>query len=82
MGPSRLGARLNRFGRRALRTAAAPRAVQVEAPGGFLRGLRPTPSTHSEQAFLFDRQAGLAFRTLDMPSPSRVLDLIAQLAHA
>lgn len=81
-GPQQLGAWLDRFGRPAVWTAAAPRAEHVDALGEFLRGLPPARGTHSTQVFLFDREARLAFRTVDMPSPAHVVDLIGQLARA
>lgn len=54
----------------------------MEPLAGFLRGQARLSSSHSTQVFLFDRQARLAFRTVDLPSAEHVTDLLAQLARA
>jgi protein SCO1/2 len=81
-GPLQLAAWLDRFGRQAAWSAAAPRPEDVDGIGAFLRGIAPTRGAHSTQVFLFDRDAKLAFRTLDMPSADHVVDLLGQLARA
>lgn len=81
-GPRQLGSWLERFGRHARWDAAAPRPQDVDPLAEFLRGVPPARGSHSTQVFLFDREARLAFRTLDMPSPAHVVDLLDQLARA
>lgn len=78
--PKALGAWLDRFGRPPGWSAAAPGLDEVEPLASFLRG--QARSSHSTQVFLFDRQARLAFRTVDLPSAEHVADLLAQLARA
>lgn len=80
--PKALGAWLDRFGRPANWSAAAPRPDDVEALAGFLRGQAAGAASHSTQVFLFDRQARLAFRTVAMPPADHVAALLGQLVRA
>lgn len=73
---------LGRFGQHRFWTASAPRVQDVDALAEFLRGVPPTTGTHSSQVFLFDRQAKLAFRTVELPSVEHVVELLALLAVA
>lgn len=73
---------LGRFGQHRLWTAAAPRVQDVDSLAEFLRGVPPRSGTHSSQVFLFDRQARLAFRTVELPSAEHVVELLAVLAAA
>ena len=54
----------------------------VDALAEFLRGVPPKTGTHSSQVFLFDRQARLAFRTVELPSVEHVVELLTMLAAA
>ena len=80
--PQVLSDGLGRFGRYHLWTAGAPRVEDVDRLAEFLRGVPPKAGTHSPQVFLFDRQARLAFRTVDLPSAEHVAYLLTQLAAA
>ena len=51
-------------------------------PSESLRGISPKTGTHSSQVFLFDRQAKLTFRTIELPSAEHVAELLAMLAAA
>jgi protein SCO1 len=73
---------LGRFGPYRFWTAGLPRVQDVDALAEFLRGVPPNPGTHSSRVFLFDRQARLAFRTVELPSAHHVAELLAQLAAA
>jgi protein SCO1 len=81
--PKALDAWLSRFGAPPQRwTAAVPRMQEVDALIDFLRGRASGVDRHTAQAFLFDRQARLAFRTIDMPSGADLSALMRQLAEA
>ena len=54
----------------------------VDALAEFLRGVPPKTGTHSSQVFLFDRQARLAYRTVELPSAEHVVELLAMLSAA
>jgi protein SCO1/2 len=73
---------LDRFGPYRSWSAAVPRVQDIELLAGFLRGVPPNTGTHSSQVFLFDRQARLAFRTVELPSAEHVVELLAMLAAA
>lgn len=73
---------LGRFGQYRFWTAGVPRVQDVDVLTEFLRGVPPSAGTHSSQVFLFDRQARLAFRTVELPSAEHVAELPAQLAVA
>lgn len=79
--PKALEAWLSRFGASPQRwTAAVPRMQDVDVLLDFLRGRSGGVDRHTAQAFLFDRQARLAFRTIDMPSGAELSTLMRQLA--
>lgn len=73
---------LGRFGQHRLWTAGAPRMQDVDTLAEFLRGVPPKTGTHSSQVFMFDRQARLAFRTVELPSVEHLVGLLEQLATA
>lgn len=80
--PQALHSWLGRFGQHRHWTAGAPRVQDVADLSEFLRGSPPKMGTHSSHVFLFDRQAKLAFRTVDLPSAEHVIELLAMLATA
>lgn len=80
--PQALHSWLGRFGQHRLWTAGVPRVQDVDALSEFLRGVPPKKGAHSSQVFLFDRQTKLAFRTVDLPSPEHVVELLSMLAAA
>ncbi len=80
--PQALRSWLGRFGQYRFWTAAVPRVQDLDVLAEFLRGVPLHAGTHSSQVFLFDRQARLAFRTVDLPSAEHVAELLAQLAAA
>lgn len=80
--PQSLHTWLGRFGHPRLWTAGLPRVQDVDALSESLRGIPPKTGTHSSQVFLFDRQAKLAFRTVELPSAEHVAELLAMLAAA
>jgi protein SCO1 len=49
--------------------AAVPAVREVDGLAAFLRGGLPSSGTHTNQVFVFDRQARLAYRTGDDPPP-------------
>jgi protein SCO1 len=76
-----LAAWLGRFGPPATRWRAAVLAAKdVDPLIDFLRGRASGADRHTAQAFLFDRQARLAFRTVDMPAGADLAALMRQLA--
>lgn len=80
--PKALDAWLKRFGAPPQRwLAAVPRVQDVDRLLDFLRGRDTGVDRHTAQAFLFDRQARLAFRTIDMPSGIDLSALMRQLAE-
>ena len=79
--PQALKQWLGRFNAQPARWAAAvPRMQDVDALIDFLRGRASGADKHTAQAFLFDRQARLAFRTADMPAGGDLASLMQQLA--
>lgn len=72
-----LRAWLARFGAQASRwTAVLPPLADVDRWLDFLRGRAPGADRHTAQAFVFDRQARLAWRTEDMPDPGELVRLM------
>jgi len=81
--PKALAAWLGRFAAPTQRwSAAVPRVQDVDTLFDFLRGRASGIDRHTAQAFLFDRQARLAFRTLDMPAGADLAALMRQLADS
>ena len=79
--PQALKQWLGRFGAQPPRWAAAvPRVQDVDTLIDFLRGRTSGVDRHTAQAFLFDAQARLAFRTADMPAGGDLVTLMQQLA--
>jgi protein SCO1/2 len=81
-GPQQLDRWLGRFPRAPFWTAAAPRPADVGRLQAFLRGAPAKAGTHGTQAFLVDRDARLAFRSVEHPTPEHLADLLGQLARA
>ena len=80
--PQALSAWLGRFGAPVQRwSGAIPRVQDVDRLLDFLRGRANGVDRHTAQAFLFDRQARLAFRTVDMPAGADLAALMRQLAE-
>jgi len=80
--PQALAAWLGRFGAPVQRwSGAIPRVQDVDRLLDFLRGRASGVDRHTAQAFLFDRQARLAFRTVDMPAGADLAALMRQLAE-
>jgi len=76
-----LRAWLARFGAQAPRwTAALPHLGDVDRWLDFLRGRAPGTDRHTAQAFVFDRQARLVYRTEDMPDPGELVRLMQGIA--
>jgi protein SCO1/2 len=76
-----LTAWLHRYGAQPPRWGAAvPLVKDVDKLLDFLRGRASGVDRHTAQAFLFDRQARLAFRTTDMPAGGDLAALMRQLA--
>lgn len=57
--------------------AAVPSVRDVDALAAFLRGGSPRSGTHTNQVFVFDRQARLAYRTGDNPAPTFLQPLLS-----
>ncbi len=75
--PKALRAWLAKFGAEAPRwSVALPQLRDVDRLLDFLRGRAPGTDRHTAQAFVFDRQARLVFRTEDMPSPPELVRLM------
>jgi protein SCO1/2 len=76
-----LRAWLARFGAQAPRwSAALPGLNDVDRLLDFLRGRAPGVDRHTAQAFVFDRQARLVWRTEDMPDPLELVRLMQGIA--
>ena len=58
-------------------SAAVPPVREVDALAAFLRGGSPRTGTHTNQVFVFDRQARLAYRTGDDPTPAFLQSLLS-----
>lgn len=79
--PKALRAWLAKFGAQASRwSAALPRMKEVDTLLDFVRGRTPGVDRHTAQAFVFDRQARLVYRTEDMPNPPELVRLLKQVA--
>jgi len=72
---------LAKFGAQSPRWAAAlPKLKDVDPLLDFLRGRAPGTDRHTAQAFVFDRQARLVYRTEDMPQPEELVKLMQRVA--
>jgi protein SCO1 len=72
---------LAKFGAQASRwSAALPQLKEVDALLDFVRGRAPGVDRHTAQAFVFDRQTRLVYRTEDMPNPPELVRLLKQVA--
>jgi protein SCO1/2 len=79
--PAALQAWMARFGAHPAWHAGLPRVQDVDALLDFLRGRSRGADRHTAQVYLFDRQARLAWRTVEMPPVAHLLELLAQLAR-
>jgi protein SCO1 len=61
-------------------SAALPRVQDLDRLLDFLRGRTSGPDRHTAQAFVFDRQARLVYRTEDMPNPAALVQLMQRIA--
>jgi hypothetical protein len=77
LGGSWSGGRGNKHGERW--TAALPRVQDVDRLLDTLRGRAAGVDRHTAQAFVFDRQARLVFRSEDMVAPSDLVRLLQRL---
>lgn len=76
-----LRAWLAKFGAQTSRwSAALPQLKEVDTLLDFVRGRAPGLDRHTAQAFVFDRQARLVYRTEDMPNPAELVRLLKQVA--
>lgn len=79
--PKALRAWLAKFGAQSARwSAALPQLKEVDALLDFVRGRAPGVDRHTAQAFVFDRQARMVYRTEDMPNPQQLVRLLKQVA--
>ena len=79
--PKALTAWLGRFGAKPQHwKAAVPRMQDLDRLLDFLRGRASGTDRHTAQAFLFDRQARLAYRTADMPAGGDLVRVMQELA--
>lgn len=79
--PKALRAWLAKFGAQSARwSAALPHVKEVDTLLDFVRGRAPGVDRHTAQAFVFDRQARLVYRTEDMPNPPELVRLLKQVA--
>jgi protein SCO1 len=61
-------------------SAALPRLQDVDSLLDFLRGRAKGSDRHTAQAFVFDRQTRLVYRTEDMPNPVGLVELMQRIA--
>jgi protein SCO1/2 len=77
-----LRAWLHRFGADPARwTAAVIAPEHLDALFNFLQGRASGSDQHTAQVYLFDRQARLVYRTLEMPPASSVVSLMEQVSQ-
>ena len=79
--PAALRAWRARFGAHPAWQAALPRVQDVDRLLDFLRGRARGADRHTAQVYLFDHEARLAWRTVEMPPASHVAELLRQLAR-
>lgn len=76
-GPAQLRAWLARFGAQDARwRAAVPSVHGVDPLFDFLQGRSGGLDRHTSQVYVFDRQAQLVFRTVDLPSTQEVVSAL------
>lgn len=78
--PGRLLRWQQRHGAQPQWQASVPAVADVDRLARYLRGGEPRPGTHSDQVFVFDAHARLAYRTGDHPNPVFLLQLMQHLA--
>ena len=79
--PAELARWLDRFGAGPRWQAGAPTPVQVDVLLDFLRARSERIDRHTGQVYLFDGQGELVMRTVDLPPPAQVADLMRRLAR-
>jgi protein SCO1/2 len=79
---SRLAAWLARFGAPPSWKAAVPGVHDLDRLCTYLRGAPASPSSHTEQVFVFDARGQLAYRTGDQPSAIDLERVLARTAEA
>jgi protein SCO1 len=76
-----LQAWLKQYGAQPARwSAALPRLEGVDPLLDFLRGRASGPDRHTAQAYIFNRQGRLVYRTEDMPNPPALVQLMQSIA--
>lgn len=79
--PEALAAWMARFGAHAAWQAGVPGPMEVERLSLHLKGVPGgLPASHTAQVFIIDRQARLAWRSADLPSPELILARMAEMA--
>jgi hypothetical protein len=68
-----------RFGSHHAWSAAAPREGDVEQLLAFFRGKAEGADRHTGRAYIFDQQARRVFRTIELPPPAQVIDLLMKV---
>jgi protein SCO1/2 len=76
-----LRAWLARFGGHPAWHAGLPDVQGAEQLLSFLRGRARGADRHTAQVYLFDRQARLAWRTVEMPPAAQVVELLGEMAR-
>ena len=79
--PAELAHWLDRFGAGPRWQAGAPTPPQVDVLLDFLRARSERIDRHTGQVYLFNGQGGLVMRTVDLPPPAQVADLMRRLAR-
>lgn len=79
--PAALRSWLARFGAHPAWHAGLPSVQGAEQLLDFLRGRARGADRHTAQVYLFDRQARLAWRTVEMPPAAQVTALLAEMAR-
>jgi protein SCO1/2 len=77
--PAALREWMARFGSHDAWSAAAPREGDIEQLLAFLRGKAEGADRHTGKVYVFDRQARLVFRTIELPPPAQVIDVLMKV---
>lgn len=79
--PASLRAWMARFGAHPAWRAGLPSVEGAETLLAFLRGAARGADRHTAQVYLFDREARLAWRTVEMPPAAQLVELLGQMAR-
>lgn len=79
--PASLRAWMARFGAHPAWRAGLPSVAGAETLLAFLRGAARGADRHTAQVYLFDREARLAWRTVEMPPAAQLVELLDQMAR-